>query len=91
MQKVTLIFSYDEVKNLRKVQAQAGSVVSNPIAARVPAAVGASSSNSAAVKNVLSALQDLEAKLSDRIAKVIDEKLEGMDDVVVELIPLQNR
>ncbi len=79
-------FSYDEVKNLRKVQAQAGSVVSNPIAARVPAAVGASSSNSAAVKNVLSALQDLEAKLSDRIAKVIDEKLEGMDDVVVELI-----
>ncbi len=79
-------FSYDEVKNLRKVQAQAGSVVSNPIAARVPSAVGASSSNSAAVKNVLSALQDLEAKLSDRIAKVIDEKLEGMDDVVVELI-----
>ena len=79
-------FSYDEVKNLRKVQAQAGSVVSNPIAARVPSAVGASSSNSAAVKNVLSALQDLEAKLSDRIGKVIDEKLEGMDDVVVELI-----
>lgn len=79
-------FSYDEVKNLRKVQAQAGSAVSNPIVSRVPAAVGASSSNSAAVKNVLSALQDLEAKLSDRIAKVIDEKLEGMDDVVVELI-----
>ena len=78
-------FSYDEVKNLRKVQAQVSGAVSNPIAARVPAAVG-SSSNSAAVKNVLSALQDLEAKLSERIAKVIDEKLEGMDDVVVELI-----
>lgn len=79
-------FSYDEVKNLRKVQAQVNSPVSNPIVSRVPAGVGASSSNSAAVKNVLSALQDLEAKLSDRIAKVIDEKLEGMDDVVVELI-----
>ncbi len=78
-------FSYDEVKNLRKVQAQVNGLVSNPIASKVPAAVGASSSV-AGVKNVLTALQDLESRLSDRIAKVIDEKLEGMDDVVVELI-----
>lgn len=28
----------------------------------------------------------MENNLSDRIAKVIDEKLEGMDEVVVELI-----
>ena len=28
----------------------------------------------------------METKLSDKIAKVIDEKLEGMDEVVVELI-----
>ena len=73
-------FSYDEVKNLRKVQAQVNGLVSNPIASKVPAAVGASSSV-AGVKNVLSALQDLESRLSDRISKV-----EGMDDVVVELI-----
>lgn len=78
-------FSYDEVKNLRKVQAQVNGLVSNPIASKVPSAVGASSSV-AGVKNVLSALQDLESRLSDRISKVIDEKLEGMDDVVVELI-----
>lgn len=78
-------FSYDEVKNLRKVQAQVKGMVSNPITSRVPAAVGVSS-GAAGVKNVLSALQDLESRLSDRIAKVIDEKLEGMDDVVVELI-----
>ena len=30
--------------------------------------------------------QSLETKLSEKISKVIDEKLEGMDDVVVELI-----
>ena len=78
-------FSYDEVKNLRKVQAQVNGLVSNPIASKVPAAVGASSSV-AGVKNVLSALQDLESRLSDRISKVIDEKLEGMDDVVLELV-----
>ena len=82
-------FSYDEVKNLRKVQAKMNSLVSNPIASRAPIAVSSGSSvkdNSAAVKSILASLQTLETKLSERIAKVIDEKLEGMDDVVVELI-----
>jgi polyhydroxyalkanoate synthesis regulator phasin len=77
-------FSYDEVKNLRKIQSQVrGGVVSS-----VPAVVstGNISSSSAAVKTILTTLQDLETKLSNKIASVIDEKLEGMDDVVVELI-----
>ena len=39
-----------------------------------------------AIMNILSSLKDMENKLSNRIAKVIDEKLEGMDEVVVELI-----
>lgn len=79
-------FSYDEVKNLRKVQAQVKGAVSSPVS--VPAMVGGSSvqNNSAAVRSILTTLQDLEVKLSNKIAKVIDEKLEGMDDVVVELI-----
>jgi len=84
-------FSYDEVKNLRKIQAEVRGVVSNPISSRTTALVGAGSgssvqTNSAAVKSILATLQDLEVKLSNKIAKVIDEKLEGMDDVVVELI-----
>lgn len=84
-------FSYDEVKNLRKIQAQVNGVVTNPVSSRTPVMAGASSStavtnNSAAVRSILTTLQDLEVKLSNKIAKVIDEKLEGMDDVVVELI-----
>ncbi len=81
-------FSYDEVKNLRKIQAQVNGTVSSPIAVRTPVSAGVSSSqsNSAAVKSILNTLQELEVKLSNKIAKVIDEKLEGMDDVVVELI-----
>ena len=47
---------------------------------------GSSVSGSAAVSSILASLQSLETKLSDKIAKGIDEKLEGMDDVVVELI-----
>lgn len=81
-------FSYDEVKNLRKIQAQIKNSVA-PVSAKVPAAVSANAmtaTNPAAVRNILSSLQELETKLSNRIAKVIDEKLEGMDDVVVELI-----
>ncbi|MBR1424561.1 hypothetical protein IJ579_03250 [bacterium] len=79
-------FSYDEVKNLRKVQTGVKSAVSNPIAVKAPAYANVSESNNAAVRSILTSLQELESKLSTKIAKVIDEKLEGMDDVVVELI-----
>ena len=81
-------FSYDEVKNLRKVQAQVKGVVTSPVAARVPVMAGSSDlqGNTAAVRSILTTLQDLEVKLSNKIAKVIDEKLEGMDDVVLELV-----
>lgn len=66
-------FSYEEVKNLRKVQAL-----------KYPAA--APEKYPSAVKNILNSLKEMEEHLSDRISKVIDEKLEGMDEVVVELI-----
>lgn len=70
-------FSYDEVKNLRKVQAQRG--VTNPMVTQVQ-------KQPSAMRSILASLQEMENKLSDKIAKVIDEKLEGMDEVVVELI-----
>lgn len=71
-------FSYEEVKNLRRVQAMKNN-------AQMPPAKIAQKQPSAIV-NILSSLKDMENKLSNRIAKVIDEKLEGMDEVVVELI-----
>ena len=70
-------FSYEEVKNLRKVQAAKG-------ASMLPAK--AETKQSSAIINILNTLKDMENKLSSRISKVIDEKLEGMDEVVVELI-----
>ena len=70
-------FSYDEVKNLRKVQAQKG--ITNPM-------ITSAQMQSPVMKNLLVSLKEMESNLSDRIAKVIDEKLEGMDEVVVELI-----
>ena len=70
-------FSYEEVKNLRKVQAMKN-------ASMPPSNVP--TKQSSAILNILNSLRDMENKLSDRISKVIDEKLEGMDEVVVELI-----
>lgn len=70
-------FSYDEVKNLRKVQAAKGA--SMPPATR-------DLKQPSAIMSILNSLKDLENKLSNKISKVIDEKLEGMDEVVVELI-----
>ena len=66
-------FSYDVVKHLRQIQAQK------------PMAYPAEKSTSA-VASILTSIRNMETTLSDKIAKVIDEKLEGMDEVVVELI-----
>ena len=70
-------FSYEEVKNLRRVQAMKGA--SMPPAKTAP-------KQPSPVLNILASIKDMENNLSDKIAKVIDEKLEGMDEVVVELI-----
>lgn len=75
-------FSYDEVRHLRKLQ-NTKKNVSTPVALSVPAVPQKEVSM---MKNLLGSLKEMEANLSDRIAKVIDEKLEGMDEVVVELI-----
>ena len=70
-------FSYDEVKNLRKVQAMKN-------ASMLP--IKSDYKQPSAIMNILSSIKDMETKLSSKISKVIDEKLEGMDEVVVELI-----
>lgn len=78
-------FSYEEVRNLRRVQAKKG--VTNPLVAKVGAtAKPVAAKQPSAVMNILTSLKEMETKLSDKIAKIIDEKLEGMDEVVVELI-----
>ena len=74
-------FSYDEVRHLRRLQAKKN--VTNALAVSVPAAP---QKEAAMMKCLLGSLKEMETKLSDKIAKVIDEKLEGMDEVVVELI-----
>jgi len=76
-------FSYEEVKNLRRIQSMK-KASANRIEA--PAVQSAASAATTGFQNILSSIKSMENNLSDKISKVIDEKLEGMDEVVVELI-----
>lgn len=68
-------FSYEEVQNLKNIQKE--SVTSTAI---TPI------ESSKVVGNLLSTLESMEKNLTDSMSKIIDEKLDGMDEVVVELI-----
>ena len=70
-QKGQTYFSYDEVRHLRQIQSQKN----------LPA-----EQKTTALTSILASIKNLETSLSTKIGKVIDEKLEGMDEVVVELI-----
>lgn len=68
-------FSYSEVQHLRNMQ---------KIASRSTALVQNNSQK--VVDNLLATLENMEKNITDSMTKVIDDKLEGMDEVVVELI-----
>ena len=73
-------FSYDEVRNLKKIH-QDRKGMSLPMVhndSKMPMQGN--------MKNILCSIKDMERNISEQISKVIDEKLEGMDEVVVELI-----
>ncbi len=69
-------FSYDEVQNLKRFQDQTP-VVKNQL-------TKIESQN--VVNNLLTSLESMEKNITGSLSKIIDEKLDGMDEVVVELI-----
>ena len=76
-----IYFSIDEVKKLKNAKSSvitgdtksALSVVSKP-------------ASQAVVNNLLDTLSKMETNITTSMTKIIDEKLEGMDDVVLELV-----
>lgn len=69
-------FSYEEVQNLKKVQGEGSksTALTTPI------------DSQKVVNNLISTLEQIEKNITTSMSKVIDEKLDGMDEVVVELI-----
>ncbi len=68
-------FSYNEVQNLKTIK---GSSPKNTALAR--------QDSQKVVGSLLSTLESMEKNITDSMSKLIDEKLDGMDEVVVELI-----
>lgn len=68
-------FSYDEVQNLKSLKDSSvkGTALTKADSQKV-------------VGNLLSTLETMEKNITDSMSKIIDEKLDGMDEVVVELI-----
>ena len=74
--KGQIYFSMDEVKKLKSAQntdKNTLSVISKPNSQMV-------------VNNLLDTLTKMENNITSSMTKIIDEKLEGMDDVVLELV-----
>lgn len=68
-------FSYNEVKSLKDIQES-----------KKESTAIAQVDSQKVVTNLLSSLESMEKNITESMAKIIDEKLDGMDEVVVELI-----
>ena len=73
-----LYFSLDEVKKLKRAKENKTAVTN------VVTATGGDSQ--AIVNNLLSTLKTLENNLASSVEKVIDDKLEGIDDLIIEFV-----
>ncbi|MDD3436809.1 MAG: hypothetical protein PHC64_06640 [Candidatus Gastranaerophilales bacterium] len=67
-------FSYNEVQNLKSLKESAKSTALTQ------------ADSQKVVGNLLETLESMEKSITDSMSKIIDEKLDGMDEVVVELI-----
>ena len=75
-EKGQTFFSSEEVKNLKTAREESSSQVTTIV----------KQDSQLVVTNLISTLETLENNLTSSLSKIIDEKLDGMDEVVVELI-----
>lgn len=78
--KGQIYFSIDEVKKLKNAKSSVLNIVKKPLS------VVSKPNSQLVVNNLLETLDRLENNITNSMTKLIDEKLEGMDDVVLELV-----
>lgn len=72
-----IYFSLDDVRALKQVKETLSPVGSSNMSANASQLV---------VDSLLKSLHSMENSITDSVTKILDERLEGMDEVVVELI-----
>ena len=81
--KGQIYFSVDEVKKLRYAKS---SVITGMNEKKATLPVMTKPNSQAVVNGLLETLNKMENNITTSMTKLIDEKLEGMDDVVLELV-----
>ena len=81
--KGQIYFSVDEVRRLKDAKT---SVVSNMTDKKSALSLVSKPNSQLVVNNLLETLSNIENNITESMSKLIDEKLEGMDDVVLELV-----
>ena len=81
--KGQIYFSIDEVKKLRNAKS---SIIMEAREKKVTLPVMTKPKSQAVVNNLLDKLNNMESNITSSMTKLLDEKLEGMDDVVLELV-----
>lgn len=77
-------FTQDDAKILSSVKFQKKEMTKVPAKAAV--FQGSNSITNASIVQLVDTLRNIEKNMTDKLTSVLDEKLDGMDDVVMELI-----
>ena len=81
--KGQIYFSVDEVRKLKNAKS---SIVSEMNERKSALSLVSKPNSQMVVNNLLETLNKMETNITTSMTKLIDEKLEGMDDVVLELV-----
>ena len=79
-------FTRDDARTLSDVSARLKTSTAVTIPNKNAVLKGTNSISNASIVQLVDTLRGIEKSIADRITSVLDEKLDGMDDVVMELI-----
>ena len=79
-------FTKDDALRLRNVSEKVKESTSLTVPSKNTVLRGTNTISNASIVQLVDTLRNIERSMTDRLTKVLDEKLDGMDDVVMELI-----
>lgn len=79
-------FTKDDALRLRNVSEKVKESTAMTIPSKSTILRGTNTISNASIVQLVDTLRNIERSMTDRLTKVLDEKLDGMDDVVMELI-----
>ena len=79
-------FTKDDALRLRNVSEKVKEGTAMTVPSKNTVLRGTNTISNASIVQLVDTLRNIERSMTDRLTKVLDEKLDGMDDVVMELI-----